>query len=248
MGLGDELLASGAARKLSKSGKAKILIVGGDGRVRWSDLWAGLPYITTKRTDGVVRMINGGGVRPYILRKTPERWMWQPYKPTPAQIVFTPAELAFAEPYRGMIMIEPAVKNIGHMNKAWFDVRWQEVAARAPIAIVQCMPPSIGIFLNGATFAHTPTFRHACAVLSVCKAFIGTEGGLGHAAAAVGTPAVILWSEFISPDITGYDLPTMINIRHAGKACGMRTNCPGCRKSMEAITVDEVIGALEKLL
>jgi ADP-heptose:LPS heptosyltransferase len=67
-----------------------------------------------------------------------------------------------------------------------------------------------------------------------------------HAAAAVGTPSVILWSEFISPEITGYE--TMTNIRHAGKPCGNRMRCAGCRKSMEAITVEEVVAALEKLL
>jgi ADP-heptose:LPS heptosyltransferase len=67
-----------------------------------------------------------------------------------------------------------------------------------------------------------------------------------HAAAAVGTPAVILWSEFISPEITGYS--SMTNLRHAGKPCGNRLACASCRKSMEAITVDEVVRALEKLL
>ncbi len=96
--------------------------------------------------------------------------------------------------------------------------------------------------LPGATQVPTPTFRHAAAVLSVCRAFVGTEGGLMHAAAAVGTPAVILWSEFISPEITGYS--SMTNLRHAGKPCGNRFNCPSCRKSMEAITVDEVVAGL----
>jgi len=67
-----------------------------------------------------------------------------------------------------------------------------------------------------------------------------------HGAAAVGTPAVILWSEFISPDITGYS--NMRNIRHAGKACGNRFNCAGCRKAMDAITVSEVLTNLEGIL
>jgi ADP-heptose:LPS heptosyltransferase len=92
----------------------------------------------------------------------------------------------------------------------------------------------------------TPTFRYACAVLSVCKAFVGAEGGLMHAAAATKTPAVILWSEFISPAITGY--PTMVNLRHAGPPCGMRVDCRTCRVAMNKITVTEVVAALKGVL
>lgn len=241
-------MCSGAARKLSRGGKTPVMIVGGDGRPRWHELWNGLPYIV-KRSYGkpVLRMVNGGGIRPYIAKKTPERWVWKPYKPIPAEIVFTKAELAFAEPFRGMVMIEPNVKNIGHLNKQWLVPRWLEVS-KTRSDFVQCVSSPEQALPPHVLKVVTPTFRHACAVLSVAKAFVGTEGGLMHGAAAVGTPAVILWSEFISPEITGYDSPKIINLRHAGKPCGMRTNCPGCRKSMEAITVDEVVESLERLL
>jgi ADP-heptose:LPS heptosyltransferase len=145
-------------------------------------------------------------------------------------------------------MIEPHVKTIGHQNKAWIWARWIELAQtlrKIDHQTVQCGVPGTEFLAHAAT-AVTPTFRLAAAVLSVAKAFIGTEGGLMHAAAAVGTPAVILWAEFISPEITGYS--SLKNLRHAGKPCGMRVDCPGCRKSMEAITVDEVIGALKEIL
>lgn len=243
-------MASGAAHKLSRDGKVPVMIVGGDGRPQWSDLWTGLPYIV-KRSYGkpVLRMVNGGGIRPYILKKTPERWVWKPYKPIPAEIVFTKAELAFAEPYRGMVMIEPNVKNIGHENKRWDDRKWSEIndrAADAELRIVQCV--SGDLTLRNATHIRAPTFRHASAVLSVCKAFIGTEGGLGHAAAAVGTPAVVIYGGFISPKVTGYDLHRNLYTGGPGLGCGMRTNCAHCRKAMEAIAVGEVFENLLTLL
>jgi len=252
MGMGDELMASGQARQIHKSTGLPVMIVGRDGRPRWSELWTGVPYII-QRAGGrqFARLVNGPNVRPYIVGKTERNWTWRTFKPTPAEIVFTPEEKAFAEPYRGLVLIEPNVKAIGHDNKAWLAPRWAELARQIQSEnrhkLMQCIAPGpTAMIPHGVVQVNTPTFRHALAVLSVAKAFVGTEGGLMHGAAAVGTPAVILWSEFISPEITGYS--TMTNLRHAGKPCGNRFDCPGCRKSMEAITVTEVVKALEKLL
>lgn len=250
MGMGDELMAAGEARRLRKlNGLPSVIVSGRDGRPRWCDLWDGNPYIL-RRAGGLKynRIVSGGGVRPYIASKGVDRWVWKPYTPTPAEVFFTDAERKFAEPYHGMVMIEPNVKAVGHGNKAWLPKRWQAVVDEiCGHRLVQCTPNAVEhTLLVDATTVKTPTFRHALAVLSVCHAFVGTEGGLMHGAAAVGTPAVILWSEFISPDITGYTQHR--NIRHAGKACGSRRDCPGCRKSMEAITVDEVVQNLKEIL
>jgi ADP-heptose:LPS heptosyltransferase len=135
-------------------------------------------------------------------------------------------------------MIEPTVKRNSHSNKAWVDSRWQELVDSMPgLKFVQCGPDP-ALALRGVTFVPTPRFRIACAVLKHARAFVGTEGGLMHAAAAVDTRAVILWSEFIDPSVTGY--ANHHNIRHAGKSCGMRLPCPTCVASMEAISVNEV--------
>jgi len=225
----------------------KVAIVDRHGRAQWIDLWNGLPYILPRYEAGALKLLNGPGVRPYILAKLALRWKWKKYTPRPAEIKFTLDELRFAEPYRGMVMIEPNTKDIGHTNKAWLWRRWEQVVDAMPgTKFVQCSAGNGGGHLFGTKLAITPTFRHAAAVLSVCKAFVGTEGGLMHAAAAVGVPGVIIWSEFIAPEFTGYAMHK--NLRHAGQACGNRMNCPGCRRSMEAITVDEVVGALEEIL
>ena len=67
-----------------------------------------------------------------------------------------------------------------------------------------------------------------------------------HGAAAVGTPAVVLWSEFIAPNVTGYRQHPQhpacpSHLRHARQLSL-------CRKSMEAITVREVADALTEIL
>ena len=170
------------------------------------------------------------------------------YKPIPAEVRFTSEEITFAEPYRGMVMLVPEVKKIGHSNKDWGPIYWSQLDCllhSAGIATVQC-GPSGAHWLHNCARAVTPTFRHALAVLSVCRAVVTTEGGLMHGAAAVGVPAVVIWSEFISPEITGYSQHR--NLRKAGESCGRRTDCPGCRKSLTAITPIEVFEALKEIL
>jgi ADP-heptose:LPS heptosyltransferase len=224
---------------------APVLVVDKLGRSQYSDLFIGNPKIIKYPRPHCQRLVNASGCRPYIEAKTDKRWIWKTYGPEPGEIFFTPSELAFARPYAGKIMIEPNGKNIGHNNKRWNWQRWQQLADRKIAPMVQCANVGGG-YLSGVQNVATPSFRHAAAVLSVSRAFVGTEGGLHHAAAALGVPAVVLWSEFIDPSITGY--PMHKNIRHAGAACGMRIDCLTCKASMEAITVNEVANALQEVL
>lgn len=250
MGYGDTLMSIGEAKRLHQQTKQLVMIVGRDGRPVKSDLFNGIPYLIHRPTAAVSyrRLVNGSGIRPYIAGKTIDKWTWRHYKPVPADVVFTPTELAFAEPYRDMIMLEPHVKPIGHSNKAWLLLNWLQLAnSLKKEKLVQCVSDhTVRTLPSHVLKVVTPTFRHALAVLSVCRAFVGTEGGLMHGAAAVGTPTVILWSEFISPDVTGYDMHR--NLRHAGEACGRRTDCKTCAESMLAITVDEVLANLKEIL
>jgi ADP-heptose:LPS heptosyltransferase len=234
---------------LHKANGLPVMIVGGHGRVMWSEVFDNNPYIVRRPppTRHCNRLVSGGGVRPYIEMKTAARWYWRQYKPVPAELFFTPAEKTFAEPYRGKVLVEPEVKNNGHSNKAWPFNRWVELTQILDLPWLQCASPgSTRSLPSNVAQVHTPNFRLACAVLSVCKAFVGTDGGLMHAAAAVNVPAVILWSEFTSPAICGYK--SMTNLRHAGSPCGNRTDCKSCRLAMSRITVDEVVNAMKGIL
>ena len=263
MGVGDILMSIGEARALYKRAQKPVVIAGIDGKPVRSDLFNGIPYIFVppvpirgmrspiQTVTPSVRMINGPGSRPYIIGKTLEKWTWRPYRPIPAEIVFTSAERAFAEPYRGMILLEPSVKNIGHSNKDWGPIYWQQLdsalhAMGGDIRTVQCGPPGTRWLLH-STPVVTDTFRKACAVLAVCRAFIGTEGGLMHAAAAVNTPAVIIFGAFISPQVTGYAQHRHLFLGK-GLGCGMRTNCSHCHEAMARITPAQVLAQLKEIL
>lgn len=236
-------MATAQAKRLNLQTGRRVLVVGRNGKIQASEVFQNNPRISEFNQRGLVRLHNGPGMRPYIAAKTPERWTWRTWAIEPGEIYLSEEEKAFAAPHAGGILIEPNTKVDGS-NKAWFFDRWQALVDRGG-DFVQVGGPAARR-LERVRFVETPSFRHACAVLAVSRAFVGTEGGLHHAAAALGVPAVVLFSEFISPDITGYE--THRNIRHAGPACGSRLPCASCRASMDAITVDEVHSNLLEIL
>lgn len=243
MGVGDWVIATGQVKAIHERTGRRVVVIGRGGLPQWSEVFENNPKIARRHERGVERLINGSGMRPYIVGKTATRWTWKPWERESGEIYLTKEELALAEPHAGRILIEPNTK-VSPSNKAWLFGRWQELVDRGG-DFVQVGPPGTRL-LRGVHFVETANFRAAAAVLAKSLAYVGTEGGLHHAAAALGRPAVVLFSEFISPEITGYDMHR--NIRHAGPACGSRLPCEGCRASMEAITVDEVDQNLREIL
>lgn len=204
------------------------------------EIWHGNPRISL---TGGQTLVNGGGVRPYIKAKTRTNWVWQKWDISPGEIYLSDAEKEFGSRYAGRIVIEPHTK-VQNGNKSWRWERWQEVVDRFPHRFIQ-VGPGYTQCLARVDSVQT-TFRQACAILAVSKAYVGPEGAGHHAAAALGVPAVVLYSEFIDPSVTGYD--SQRNIRHANGTCGSRVPCSSCRASMDAITVDEVLHNLTEIL
>lgn len=243
MGWGDEIIASGQARAMQRIDPRPVLIIDRYGRPRYSPIWQGNPRILRERRGEFQSLLNGPGARPYIEGKAPGRWIWRDnFRCEPGELFLSAAELAFAEPWRGRVLVEPHVKQKPEAeNKRWIWQRWQQLADLGIADFVQVGPPGTRA-LKGVELAVTSDFRLGCAVLSVCSAYVGTEGGLHHAAAALGKPAVVLFGGFISPQITGYD--SHRNFYRGGVACGARLPCAHCREAMEAIGVEDVARAL----
>jgi hypothetical protein len=245
MGLGDWLMATADIKALHAETGRPVHVVGKGERVMWSEVFENNPKVSRGRS-GTVRLVNGPGLRPYIVGRNDVRWTWRRGRDQqPGELYLTPAEKAFAAPYAGKVLIEPNVKANGHANKAWAFERWQAVVREYGAPMLQVGQPGTR-WLEGVQRVTTPAFRLACAVLAVSRGFVGTEGALHHAAAALGVPAVVLWSEFIAPDVTGYT--TQRNIRHAGEPCGARVPCASCAASMAAIGVDEVHDAVARMV
>jgi len=243
VGIGDEIMAAGQARATREQTGRAPAIIGRNGRARWSDIWQGNPNISQIRNGKTPTILNGPGARPYIDGKTPKFWVWKKWDRVKGDIYLSDAECEFAAAYRDCVMIEPNTK-VQDGNKSWPWDRWQDFVLRADSAIrfIQVGPQGTRK-LDRVEHVRT-TFRQGCAILAGARCFIGTEGALHHAAAALGVPAVVLWGEFISPEYTGY--LEQLNLRHADRACGSRIPCATCRKSMEAISTDEVLENFER--
>ncbi len=246
VGLGDWIMATSQVKTMhERNGGIPIVVMGvQQRRFMWSEVFDHNPRIIRRPEGRHQILVNGPNARPYISAKYQTRWVWKKWDISPGEIYLTPSERMFAQRYKGCVLIEPHTK-IADGNKAWQWERWQTVIGEMPnVRFVQTGPFNTRP-LEGVEFAAT-SFRQAAAILSVARAFVGTEGALHHAAAALGVPAVVLWSEFISPEITGY--ASQRNIRHAGDPCGARIHCVGCKISMGLITVEEVIGNLSEVL
>ncbi|MES2033540.1 MAG: glycosyltransferase family 9 protein [Pseudomonadota bacterium] len=187
-------------------------------------------------------------------RQAANRWIWNlDFRPIAGEIVFDRNELRNRERAgRGFVVIEPGVEawKTCAPNKDWGLSRYQLVAdaLRAQKRrIVQFRYAKGAPGLKGADRVDTLGFRDAVGLLSRASLYIGPEGGLHHAAAAVGIPAVVLFGGFIPPQVTGY--PDHANLTGgADKACGKLTPCAHCRAALDAILpVDVLAHALERL-
>lgn len=241
MGLGDWIIATGQVRELHRTSGKKVVVVDQLGRPKWSEVFENNPRMSNVVGRHTISLLNCGGHRPYIKTKSAEKWVWKQWNKTVGELFISDTEFGFAKQYPGFIMVEPNTKVLDG-NKAWIFDRWQELVNRIGREYFIQVGPENAKRLYGVKFVST-NVRQALAILSMSRAFVGTEGGLHHAAAALKIPAVVLWSHFISPEYTGYDSQT--NIRHAGEPCGMRITCKFCKMSMEMITVDEVEAALK---
>lgn len=248
MGWGDELMAAGQARVRHARTGRKVAIVDRHGQRRWSVIWEGNPKIARLGERGQFEtVVNASGSRPYHLEKRTERWVFNPaFRADAGEIYFKPEEREFASWYHVGVVVEPNLKKNASPNKDWGWARWLAfagVAHEAGLELVQLGPAGTRQ-IPGVALIETPDFRHACAVLANAVAYVGHEGGLHHAAAALGIPGVVIFGGFTPVELTGYALHRNLGVGIDG-ACGMRIPCTHCAEEMARITPLRVLDELE---
>ena len=148
------------------------------------------------------------------------------------------------------ITIEPNTKDEFTVNKTWCFDNWQKVVnvLKTENLLVQVGQEG-GRVLDGVTsMVGKLTFRETAALISKSRLLLAPEGGLMHAANAVGTRAVIVYTGYVSPTVTGY--PEHINLYPLVECgnCGLRIPCPIGFICSEMITPEMVISAVKTIL
>lgn len=223
MGIGDSILSTGVAKRIHKETGQKVRFGNGKETYYDDEIFTGNPKIS--RTEGIW-VADYPGVRPYILGMKGARIIYNDdYRATPG-------ELFGVERTAGdYILVETNTKldYPAGKNKAW--PYWDEL---------------LKADLPWRVNDKQPTFRDALRVLAGCKLYVGTDGALHHAAAALGIPSVVIWTGYSSPRHLGY--ASQVNIHDGSEPCGtFHKECPHCRKKAEAISPEQVLSAVERL-
>lgn len=268
MGVGDALMASGEVRELRiKKPSAKFII--GDGvKSYWSEVFDNNPYII-KHSDinkhhEVYWIKNYEGNRPYRnygnhLPKDNYNWN-EKFKAKKGEIFFSEAEKKLAKEVifnirkkignRKLIFIEPNVKKrLGYLNRDWGFKNWQKVVNEIK-QLYDFIQITYGInkSINGSINIHGLNFRSSVAILSLCDLFIGTEGGMHHAAAATDIKSIVIYGGHISPKITGYDFQKNLYIDTPLSPCGKKQPCDHCQDCLKQITTSILIKEIKDSL
>ena len=128
-------------------------------------------------------------------------------------------------------------------NKDWGESNWKELILRLKneYLLVQTKHEKTkkydGLFESSINF----NFRVACAIMNECDIFLGSEGGLSHAAAALQKKAVVYFGGWIHPKVTGYNSHENIYFDDPNSPCGtVGYICSHCEEARKTITVDKV--------
>jgi hypothetical protein len=189
----------------------------------------------------VVWVKNYQGHRPYLKGTKNGRLLFNDdYKPRVGEVYFNQLEKKNIDKIdKDYIVVEPNVKRLyAHtVNKAWHG--WKELF-KHDLPWLQLGDVTVKRYTK---WKETTTFREALQVLSKAKLFVGTDGGLHHAAAALGIPSVVIWTGFTSPRHLGYD--THRNIHDGSEPCGTYDSvCQHCLLKAKNISVEQVLDAV----
>lgn len=241
MGLGDWLMASGDAKEANERTGKKVKL--GDGvRMSWDgQVFVNNPRMASNSDTDVVWVKNYQGHRPYLKGTKNGRLLFNDdYKPRVGEIYFNQLEKKNIDKIdKDYIVVEPNVKRVyAHtVNKAWHG--WEELF-KHDLPWLQLGDVTVKKYTK---WQETATFRDALQILSKAKLFVGTDGGLHHAAAALNIPSVVIWTGFTSPRHLGYD--THRNIHDGSEPCGTYSGvCQHCLLKSKAITVEQVLDAV----
>lgn len=261
MGMGDELMAVACAVNLQRKAmllgmrNAPIHILDRHHLPRWHPLFDYYKeWIAKPAESSAGHIVNGPGVRPYIDYETTTLGSESPWHYTqwsvssvgPAPDVWP--RLAMTAGENGpAVLLHPHIKSKASPNKKWGWERWQHLAdlLRGDYTLYQIGPEGTRK-LDGIRLIETATFFDAIPAIKAMDLAVLPEGGLHHAAACVGTLAVVLFGHMLDPLNTGYSIHK--NLAAEDSPCGERVPCGRCAEWWNELDPETVAIEIERCL
>lgn len=166
------------------------------------------------------------------------------------ELYLSDEEQKFGHDFRGFIVIDPHTKDEYTVNKRYPFKKWQRVIdvlrSRGFKNFVQVGRKTSEILDGVQDMTGLTTFRQAAALIKQADLFLGSEGGLMHAANAVETPAVIVVTGFLHPTMTCYPENTNIWIGAKHGPCGLKVKCEKCYDECIKHDEFEIVEAVEE--
>lgn len=253
-------MVSGIAKGMSiASGGVQVQVIDKLHRPRWHNIWKNLPFMAGSHPDRpTLKLVSGPGVRHYISRW--EEWNGRPRAvwtdSTPAcqhigQINLSDEDrLTALEINKPFLVICPHGSSKGSVNRKWSMKRWQGVVDSFPnITWIQPVGPEYEPTLHNVIVMKT-SFRQACGLIEKSDGLVSVDGGLAHAAGALGKNAVVLFGGWLSPSVTGYDFHANIYMHDPRwpLGCGRWGACLHCAEIMDGIEADKVCSEVRRMI
>lgn len=263
------MLVTGEAKCLQENDpeRRRVVVVDRQNRQRWHPLWEGNPRIARPghiEAGEPLILRNAAWTRPYIdwhrmraefqavypgrefttknIRDPRLPWRFTAHKARRGELY-----LARLEP-RDWVVIEPNCKAVAP-NRDWGFERWQAVVDALPRLHWVQLNPTGSRLLRGVEHRPAPTPESACRLLSGARLYVGAEGGLYHAAAALGIRSVAIFGGYVSPNNQGYDdCVNLYEPMDGLSPCGQRVKCGHCAEALARISPERVIAAVEEML
>jgi len=256
LGIGDDIMLTAKLKRIKSENPDKSVVPVNSKQIRWSAIYENNPNISNKITKNTILV----QIRPrpytngFIRNEKGSYSQLKPHKPKPGEIYFTDIEIKKAKNtlvnISNFIYIEPNIRKncVYGTNKDWGFNKWQAVVDSFPdLTFVQATEHPSNKKLQNVTNIETPNLRDALAILSLSSFFVGGEGGMHHASAALGKRAVVIFGGVSSPNSTGYDNHISLYIEHPESPCGRTYKCDHCLECMDKITVQDVIDSINSL-
>lgn len=263
MGFGDALLAAAQAEELYRSNPAAgpVAICDRRGTPRWNQVWAENPAIWRALPGCAppLKFLESGHKRlPYLTYPVTEQtgWRWSGWRARDhrPKMYFTPAEREIGDSLKSacgsFIVLEPPPSS-KPVNRRPPKELWQPVVdllrRHTGMPILQ-LGHAEAELLSGVEPITQANFREACCILRTARLLVTTEGGLVHAAAAMGVPAVVLFGGCVSAEALGYPEHRNMVDDDPLTPCGSVVNCPHCVEAWRKVTPELVVDAVRQEL